>query len=369
MTIRRGTGVIKRRHGRNFIDPQANKRFDECVRPYQEQGLHALGVDYFEVLLYQRAMSTQVCTCKQTEVAPPQLGINLSLPPNVINPKSDTDAEITIDYARPLFGTRGEATNNLDYTSSLEFAEDDDIIDEDALDDDEIPTRTSENLFSANADCGICYRTGYVPGYSLYGWDRKVLCTYNMTNIYGYHVNQSKAPHVFDKVDDEEGYVEFIMQVPRHFRRLKYCIRNNHLGLVDDELFNAAGQPLTLNDVRAAAGKEMLVRVTAEAFTHIVFEFDLGVQPVHANISQMSRSIDWTMFDTLGTMTITLPMTIKEVQSSDFIYVPSRYQVLKVTDTPFLRTAGDKTLDWSVTCRITQPQEPVKLIYQGRWLL
>jgi hypothetical protein len=377
MTIRKGTGTIKRVHARNFTQKQANKRFDEAIRPYQQQGLNALGVDYFEVNLYQRSLSTQICTCKQTEVTPMHSNVSVSLTPNVINPHSTSDSILRIDYARPLFGGKTEATDNLDYHEHLEFAEDDDSLED--YDEDEIPTRTSENLFSSNADCGICYRTGYVPGYHLYGFDRHILATHSMTNVYGYTVNQGRAPHRFEKVDDREGFVEFTFNVPRYFKKLRFSVRNNNIVLSEEDIYmstptalsypTGVAHPLSIDNLRYAAGTPFVIRVLAEEFTHVVLEFDLGVAPLHANIAQMSKNLDWTNMDTLGNMNVILPMTIQEVQSSDFIHVPSRNQVLKITDTPFLRTAKDKTLDWSVNCRICQPMEPAKKIHVGRCLL
>jgi len=370
MAIRKGTGTIKRVHAKNYAHREANKRLDESVRPYQQTGQNALGVDFVEVLLYQKVMSTQVCTCKQTEMVAAQTNISVSIPSNVINPNSNIDQDIVIDYTRPLFGVRGESATNLDYTSALDFSEDEeDYIEEDGLDDDEMPTRTSENLFSANSNCGLCYRSGYVPGYSLYGQDRQLLSTYTMSNVYGYNVNQSRAPHTFDKMDHREGFVEHVLNVPRYFKALKYSIRNNVEVLMEDQLFNIQGQPLTLAEVRSSAGSTISVRVMSETFTHVVVEFDLGIEMLHANISQMSKSIDWQNFDTLGSMNIVLPSTIREVQSTDYIVVPSRHQVLKVTDTPFLRTAKGSNLDTSINSRVVQPQEPVKRIYSGRFLL
>ncbi len=359
--IKSGKGVIRRRHAKNYIDSQSDRRLQECVRPYQQQGLNALGVDYFEVQLYQHILSTVVCTCKQTELP---ITHNQELPPNVVNPNSSTDDIIRIDYMRPLFGTRSESLTNLDEESALEISLDDDEI----IDDDGEPIKTSENLFSANPNCGICYRTGYIPGYVLYGFDRKVLTTHSLSNTYGYHINKSTAPHTFNKQDEREGFVEFELTIPKYFKRVKYSVRNNMDILFDEELYNSNGQPLTVQDLRFYAGRKFIIRVLAMDFTHAVLEFDLGVSTTHANIAMMSKNLDWSMIDTLGNMNVILPMTIQEVQAQDFIYVPTRNQVLKVTDTPFLRTARDKTLDWSCNTRICQPQEPAKRIHVGKYL-
>jgi hypothetical protein len=367
MTINRGTGIIKRNHARNYIDDEANKRFEQEVRPYQEQGLNALGVDYFEVLLYSRLMSTQVCTCKQTEVVAQHNTLNLS--PNIVNPNSKSDSEITIDYYRPLFGNKTEATNNNDFTSFKELDEDDDLIDE-SIDDTELASTPSRNLLGANADCAICYKTGFVPGYNLYGWDRKLLCTFDMVQISGYHLNQSTTPHTFQKEDKREGFVEFSFIVPRYFNSVKVSIRNNHASLLDDDIYikGSSVTPISITYLKEFAGKEVTVRITSELFTHIIFEFDLGCEKVHANLAQQNKNMDWTSFDTLGNINFILPMTVPEVQSSEYVYVPKRAQMFKITDVPYLRVADGRNLDWSVNTRVVQPQEPIRKIIAGRTL-
>ena len=370
MTIRKGTGTIRRIHAKNFTQKESQLRLDESVKPYQRQGLNSLAVDAFDVLLYQGGMSTQVCTCKQTAMIALQSNASISFPTNVINPESDTDKDIVIDYTRPLFGTRSDTTN-LDYNSPLDFSTDDDEFS--IIDDDDEPTRTSENLFSANSDCGICYRNGYVPGYTLYGHDRQLLTTYSLIDTYGYHINQSKAPHVFDKLDSHEGYADFELVVPKFFKSVMVSIRNNHELLMEDVLYKKDTSPLgysllTVTDLRAVAGSTIVLRVLADNFTHVVLDFDLGIAPIKANIAQLQKNLDWSMFSTIGTVNVALPMTIREVHTSDFIVVPKQSQVWKVTDVPLLRTSKGQNLDIAVNCRVLQPQEPPKNIYKGRYL-
>jgi hypothetical protein len=91
-------------------------------------------------------------------------------------------------------------------------------------------------------------------------------------------------------------------------------------------------------------------------------EFDLGTDPVLANMAQMSRTLDWTLFDTLGNLTLNLPMTIPNLATSDVLFVPQRNIVLKITDVTFLRTSTDSNLDWSCSTRVVQPQELIKSI-------
>jgi hypothetical protein len=349
------------KHGKNFIDEEANKRFKSLTEPYRQQQLNALGVDYFEVMLFQKVLSTLICTCKQTEIDPQHLSINSNLPPNVIIPTSDTDQEITIDYMKPLFGTPNETADSDDYDETFELSLDDE--DSEDLEFNDQPTRTSGNVFGANADCGICYRVGHVPGYTKYGFDRTLFTTHNIEDIYGYHVDKSKGPHLITKLDTVDGYADFKLQIPKYFKSAQFIIKNNHVILKEDELYLTDNSPLTLAYLQAHAGEEIVVRCLSEEFTHAIVDFDFGIPPVHANLSQTSKAIDWTKMDTQSTVNLILPVTIGEISNSDFVYVPSRALTLKITDTPYLRTANNVPLDWSANSRVVQLQEPSKLIH------
>jgi hypothetical protein len=111
-----------------------------------------------------------------------------------------------------------------------------------------------------------------------------------------------------------------------------------------------------------------LLRVTAESFTHLVVCFDIGVD-TRISLAQLSRTTDWTLFDTVGSLEVSLPIWIPEVQTGDVIVIPERDLSLKVTDVPSLRTARGQPLDWRATVRVLQPQEPLKWIAKGFNLL
>lgn len=358
MAIKPGTGTIQRRHAKNYIDRQADARLKECIAPYQKQGLHSLGVDSFEILYYGRADSNIVCTCQQTQVLPEHSLLNPDLPPNLVKSDSLVDSEIVIDYARPLFGQHGESFDSDDDTESDEFA-----LDEDSYD---VQGPVVDNLFASRSDCGICYRGGLLPAFELFGYQRYLLTTHNINDTYGYTIDVTSAPHSFVKVDERQGYVEFVIEVPKYFKNVRFSIRNNAEVLTDQLYFGNA--PLTLLDLKDNAGSEVQIRVTTTKFTHAVIEFDLGIDPIRANISQMRKATDWSMFDTLGNLDIILPMTIKDVPNGSVIHVPTRNITLKTTDKGYLRTANDQNLDWQVSTRVLQPQEALRNIARAQKL-
>lgn len=398
VSIKRGVSTIKRTHAKNYIGVEAQARFTEAVKPYQQNGLNALSVDSYNVLLFQQLPSTTICTCQKsvvlplTEVVQPlgsvtnpdNLGANNKVSSsNTSSTGVDYDAEFTIDYSRPLFGgaesTQYTPGNTKQYgvTNGTEYDDNDDFLingtgadslfdydlgsgseySESAEDLDGDSYGTSHSALFVNTDCGICYRTHTLPGYSLYGWTRLVLTSLDSTLVTdGYYVDTNCAPNRLVRLT-KEGFCEFIIRVPLFFKKAYFSLRDNHI-----DLTNSDSVDLTLANVISNKGKEITVRCTASAFTHLVISFDLGYS-ILANISQESRVLDWQSFDSLSNLTCNLPYSIPEMRSGDLLYVPSKQTTLKVVDVPQLRTSLGANLDWSVSCRVVQPQEPYKNIH------
>ena len=372
MAIHDGRGT-NRRHGNNYIGRQADARLQEIIRPAQQRGLNALNVDSFPVMYFRRANSSVACTCQKAPALPeeaismdPHQGLPEHIRPDIV---VDSDEDIVIDHTAPLFGTRN--TNGYYDENDTGPGMGGGIVDDEEIVEDDEDARSQERLFAMSTDCGICYRNGMVPGYELYGHDRKVLTTAVVTDVYGYSIDYVAAPNRFCQVDPQDGYVDFSFHVPKYFEHMRFSVRDNGNHMPEESLFLPTEHPqvLTAAAVRAAAGTELTVRIRAPFFTHVVVDFDLGVEPVVASLAQDTKATDWTIFDTMGTLTIVLPMTIGSVETSDVLYVPGRKRTLKVSDVTYLRTASNKNMDWQVQTRVLQPQEALRRIWQANKLV
>jgi hypothetical protein len=345
MAYKRGTNTLQR-HGTNYTQDQANARLKEVVKATQQKGINALGVDWFNVLFYYRVETTTLCTCQQTQIIPQH---NTSLIPNLVKPKSLVDSDISIDFMKPLFGQTGDALNNDDYTEDDDFA-----IDEGRF------RNSVDSMFSTNSNCGICYRNGVLPSYCLYGQQRHIYTTLNYEDAVGYTTDYSSCPHKFIKLDMVNGYIRFGLEIPKYVKEFRYSIRNN--GDILKDLLYYNNRPLAFSDIKSNRFIQFDIR--SEEFSHVVIELDSGSDSIHANIAQMSRTLDWTMMDTLASLNVTLPMTIRDVPSSSIIYVPERNITLRITDVPYLRTSKDENIDWNLSTRVVQPQELIKYIHK-----
>lgn len=349
MTIQKGLPAIRRVHAKNYVHDQAQARLDESVKPYQQQGLNALNVDFHEVFVYLKNMSSRVCTCKQVQEVVTEMDLEIHEAPKYHGISETQD--ITINWAKPLFGEPNEAKFGTDAN-----------YDEMDFDDTSSPALVQNSIIESNPDCGVCFRSGFVPGFDQYGRTRFVLTTHDIIDQNSVNIDRSVGPHVFDRLAST-GWVLFAIQVPKYFKAVTYSVRNGY-EILNEQLWNNAA-PLTLADLKSNAGRIMYIRVKAKQFTHVDITFDLGTDPIHANIAQMSKMTDWTMFETIGNLNVILPMTIPELPVGSVIIVPHKGMGLRITDVPQLRTSKGHNLDWACTTRVMQPQEPLKTIHKG----
>lgn len=353
--MRRGLPNSRRVHAKNFIQQQADARLQEAIKPYQQQGTNSLGVDSHEVLLYLKQMSTRVCTCKEVQMAIPEMDVEFDRSAPVFNSGIGSEQEISVDWSRPLFGEPNEATFEEDH---LEDADDYAF--------EEQPVSHTNQLIEQSPECGICYRNGFVPGLVQFGQTRFVLTTHDIVDQNSYTIDRQTAPHAFKRLHIN-GWIEFELPIPKYFKSVSYSVRNN-LQILTDKPFNGI-IPLTLDDLRQNAGRSMFVRIKSSEFTHVVFTFDLGSDPIRANIAQLSKVTDWTQFEALGNVNVILPSTIRELTTGSCIILPKRNMAMRITDVQYLRTASGANLDWSCTARIAQPQEGFKSIAKSFILL
>lgn len=350
MGISDGRGKISRTRAKNFIHPQAQARFDEATAQIQSQQLNALGVDAHRVLYFSRTDSAHQCTCRGAQ---PMVVRDEIVAPTQGPERDSMGREIQLDWRENPFGTPGETLTRGNDPGQVVDAFDDTDFEEDGEELLITPTGLlTSPAIDSSPNCGICYKSGSVPGYTLYGHQRQVFTSYDVDESYGFLQDQRSFPNKFVQVDPD-GYVQFALTIPRYFNLAFISVRDNEV--FGDDVVYYAGKPLTTNVLRQFSGKTIPVQVR-QTFTHLVVTFDLGTE-VKANIAQLSKSTDWTMFDTIGNLNVALPVTIPEVQNGDVIYVPNFRRAFKISDTPFMRTANGVSLDWQANVRVLQPQE------------
>lgn len=375
--IRRGTPNRVRRNAKNFTYEYAQKRLDETVEPFNQQVVNSLFVDAVEVDYFQRNKTGRACTCDKVEIRDEHKtldgdGSNHNIAPIVPTVDDDSSAELGIELQdSDLFGDSpaeklfGETTFDVSASDNME---DDDIpqeIYEDGIRGEGDVALTETTMYGTNANCGICYRTGFQPGYTSYGKQRFVLTNWDIASISGFTLQTTATPNRFSRQGPASDYtfVEFVVAIPKYFVACKISVRDNGTTLSDRLSLN--GLPITLKSLQSYAGKEVRVKCSAKTFTHVVVEFDLGLNKLRANLGGETKSLDYTKLDPFANFSVVLPPTLFEVNTGDVLVVPKRRLVLRVIDMERKITADQRQIEWSVQTRLVQRTESLRDIAVG----
>jgi hypothetical protein len=372
--VTRGPATIKRTHAKNYIQREAQKRLNETVAPFNTQTHNALAVNAVEVDLYQIQDRTGYpCSCEKTEHLPQYENIpNSNVPPVVPTQNNDSSEGVKIRLKdNDLFGD-SRAEHIMD---ALEFdvsGEDHPFTSNDKTSKEpEGNVDYEDGLFLGNnIQCGICYRAGFQPGYKAWGKQRHVLTHKDIETAVDYWVDTTKSPHIIRKqVQTTKPFVEFKIMVPKYFSHLVFSVRNNEKLIQGEKLYDEFNEQLTLGHFKTHAGQVITVRTRAKEFTHVVVEFDLGNQKLVANIGGESQTLDYSMLETIGNMSVVLPPSVNEIKSNDVLIIKKRRLALKIIDKERKITSDQRRLEWMVQTRVLQPTEALKYIAEGFKLL
>jgi hypothetical protein len=367
MAVKSGRFVNQRGNARNYTHPQAQKRLDETVDAFNKQVENSLRVDSVEIELYQIQQLVGVpCSCSQTHTQPlPEAEDGVTEIAPVIPHKESRNDGIRIKFQDDDFlgDGLGEKLYNDEDTLIHDVSGRDESVHEIEDGEDEF----HDTVMRGSVNCGICYRTMLQPGFTVYGRQRAVCTNLNIENLRAFTVDSTQAPHRMVRTA-EQGFVSFLIIVPKYFKSVTVSIRNN-LVVLPERVQRFDGTDITLEDLRDHAGQEYEVYVRVEEFTHLVLDFDLGVERPFANLSGENIALDYDRLTTLSDMSVVLGPELGDVNGGDIIVIPSRNMILKVRDKERKITAKQRRLEWVVQTRVLQPTEPLKAIAKGYKLL
>ena len=377
--MRQGMRTIKRVHARNFVQESSQKRLDESVVPFNHQVLNSLDVDYVPIYYYSSLHTGLPCSCEQQDTL---TEFDSSAPDNteiIRDSQTSTSHDIIIglegnnSYTDPnivevidqssyysMFGDAGaNDDSDDDYDLNIEGP------DPYAPIEPEIEMYNSDSaLFGGrNINCGLCYRTGFIPSHSLERGMRLVLTHHNIVDAVGYFVNKAQFPYRFERLD-EQGYIQFNFMVPKYFANATFTIRNN-LDILHDKLYYGA-QIVDINLLRQLAGKSIVVNVKAKSFTHVSITFHQNIEMMRINIPNISRQLDYTMLETVSNLQAIIPPYVGACVAGDLIAAPTRNLYMKVVSVTYAQTSKMRRLEWQADCRVLQPQEALRKLFFER---
>jgi hypothetical protein len=294
---------------RNYAPKQADARAAELVKARQVHQQNSLLVNGVKIIYYQQAKTGFTCTC-HAQPPPTQTELdtqNIQVESGAVN----VTHQFKVTLNTPLFGQSVYNAGALDEDPTSVFDDSEG----------EATTPLFPDLFAKGTDCGMCYRTGWLPLWQPVGRNRQVLGTHNVVDFEGYTVDRTQRPNVFHENRILKSHVHFKLLVPAAYRGCFFGVFNNNRRLMTHRVLDVDGIPILDEQLRAAAGTHIDIYITGGSFTHVVFEFDLGVS-VSANFPQLSVSRDYNYFFNLQSVSIELPPTVCNAQVADIVIVP-----------------------------------------------
>lgn len=320
----------------NFIQNEARNRLVEIINPAQEKLSNALNVDRYLTILYVHKISNLLCTCQESQIPLPT---DKTIPHHIS--KHTELNEIVIDSRESLFGDKNAFTHD-DESNEYEF--------------------NSNNSVYDSPDCGICYRMKFLPGFDLFGYQRSLFTTHDIVDSLSAYIDSTEKPNKIN-IETIEGFCEFVLDIPKYFKEVKFSIRNNH-EIINANLYTISNDILSLDYLASNCGKQIVFRCKESQFTHIDISFKIS-NDLYTNIAQFSKALDYTMLETLSNISVIFDTKIPELTAESFLLLPKKNIMLKISDVNFLREHSNKNMNWETTCRVLQPQERPKNIFKG----
>ena len=349
---------------KTYETDRVQKRLDSIQKVVQSKVEQALEVDATEVVIFKKAKMGLSCSCNKVEndIFDDQGGALKGL-----GRSSDSTAGgVQLGtVSKGMFGA-GRQTVSLDdiddgMSAALGAA---DLMGIDTGEEFDVKGDGGNN-----ANCGICYRQGVVPGFISTGFVYNIMTHHHVKELKGYTLDQSTNPASFRQVR-KEGFVEFEQLIPKYFTQATYSVRENERLLPAFPrpmlVVNGVEVDLTAANLERWRGKLVRIRVKGvEAFTHATMIFDLGVPMVKANISEEANVLNYDQELTVGNITVVLPARCGPLEPEDIFVLPFKNYVLKVMEAPRKRTAKNDQWEWVCTTRPVQRKEIAYNIFKG----
>jgi hypothetical protein len=336
------------------LEAYAQARLNNIIPRAIQKHSNSLSVDGIYLYLWQKTRTAPVCTCSgsktskdysdniaqktgnvNTDLKIPKTNNIPNLPPNV-----DSFASFSFSTNRDTFlddesGPPEIAFNNqqlpldngngeLDINDILENLSE--PVDPETLA--RLVAGASSGMYYGGdkTQCGICYSSGFVNGYTLYNGQRFVLDAsgnFPFELINGAVLNTNTHPNSFEL--QGQAYVKWYVDVPPYLEQwLNIAISNNMKsaqGLILEALYNSVWQEITLDFLLTLIGSSDLqslpirVRINSDSgsslekvtFTHAEFSCMYGV-PLLGQSPLVSYNLNWdqqepliqTNFEILG---------------------------------------------------------------------
>lgn len=380
----RSPGIPSRNIGQSVA---AQNRLDRIVDAESRKIQEALQVDGPVLRVWQPLKYGIVCTCKNAPsnrpipINAPTQGLDTADSPNrVIFKVRNIDPQL--DNAKPPIAnnTPLDTIEDAIYNS---YEPTDGENDEEFLskllqnDDDIVNSLIDENAYviQSKNTCAICFGTGYVGGYSLYGGIRHILDNSGATTLTlynGTYIRNTAQPNEF--VIKPGKYIQFTSQMPSYFTALAGPIFRNNKALVnglsiaysiDGNVWfsNISALPTQRGDnVYFLVGN---ISNNDIIFTHVEHYLSY-VLDLKGQIGNLHLNSGNDYFKSTAATTIVLPASIGPIDRNSYIS-DSKYGFFwRIDSINTISTAKNQNTSIECEAQLVRPLEPIEILNFGR---
>lgn len=409
------------------ISKIAQNRLDQVVGQANQRHRNALKVDGADLFIFTKNRTGNICTCQGINDKYPFPQVLNSSSPSIIKDSLNTQVtnidENGNDLGATIYSIRLNDSGNLDTASykkqnkkaintpfdiihkqkvDKNNNDPEDITvwaEKDMLKDDIIKMSESNvdpedqarqiqsissTLYGPDTNvCGICFGSGFINSYQLFGGVRYILesSDINAFNLYNCELDTTKFPNKFVLQLSNDPYVSWTIKLPTYFEEcLSIQVRNNiepayNILLQVRVIGTSTWNTLTKSWINSKKGNPTEIEIRAIVkdysdnygpqnveFTHIelfiktIKDLPIGQSP------DMNLSLDMTYYDVQQTINMEIGAQIPNFDREAVIIENKNNRIWKVIEIKNAQTQKNQIFNHEVQIRLIHDNEPLSLL-------
>ena len=345
----------------------------------QQEIMNSMGVNSFPSLVYKKLVpgAGHVCTCsKQLDVSPgsPLFDADGNASQEHITSLLEGGEFGINDYGRSpttgkQIGPNGSPVTTLQDPATLErnptltTTEPDDPLATQVVNEDDFVGEVNQGAYE-NGSCSICYGTGVVGGFQLYGGQRIIIDS-TMPGLQLFHatVDQTQAPHQISLLA-ADAYAAFSMSLPFGATVQTVRVWNGRKQVPVWVQINVNGTWQPFDQTVAAQYMDGLphqLRLTSMisqeiTFTHAEIQlYQVGMIPIE--FPHLSRTGDLSILDPVQDVSVYIPPTIPFLYPGDLIADSVYGRLWRLKTVQYNKDASMRNMAFECEARLVQDYE------------
>lgn len=366
----RTQGIPKNRYA---VDP-AQSAIKALAPVIQEQYNNAFAVNSYPVLVFQRLASGRICSCSQT------LNENPTVPAVQLYDEAGNASEATIktlttgfQYEIKRYASRDKQTVGNQVLEPADINPNERPFHNGTALDDEFAGRIDTDDFhiidspltmGANV-CGICFATGIVGGFALFGGNRIILDATAQPTLSKAFIDRKEHPFKLS-FEEDDGSVEFLVTIPigiysilniRVFDNTKEISAPIQIWDATNSIWVAVNASNLLTYATGLPIRLQVLGTTSTPFTHLEIAYLSTGTPLYADYPRLNNTGDLTAVDAIDPVSLNISPLLNGLRAYDCVYDVIQNRLWRVTSVTDFFDRNRNPHGWDCQARYIQPYE------------